>query len=45
MIYIPNTKNLITLAEILPKDTVLTRNNTATRNYYALRKRKFCLLK
>lgn len=30
-VYVPKTKNLITLAGLRPEDTVLTWNNTATK--------------
>ncbi|PON37297.1 Pectinesterase, catalytic [Parasponia andersonii] len=30
-VYVPKTKNLITLAGLIPEDTFLTWNNTATR--------------
>ena len=30
-VYVPKTKNLITLAGLLPEETVLTWNNTATK--------------
>lgn len=30
-VYVPKTKNLITLAGLRPEDTILTWNNTATK--------------